>query len=225
MSVDLESQPVAADHMADFANYRAMSAAAVVSCVLGGFGAFAFLSPYFAALGVIGAIVAVYAWRKIRVNRDELTGEGVAKLGLALSLGISGLALAYHGTIYATEVPEGFERVSYQRLQPDVNVPGEIIPPSVVELDGKKIFIKGYIYPQAKSEDLKEFVIVRDNGDCCFGGRQPKLTDMILVKLAEPLTIDYSTRLHALAGTFHVAQGAVGGLGLVVYHLDATYIQ
>ena len=55
---------------------------------------------------------------------------------------------------------------------------------SYKELDGKKVFIKGYMYPSSQMTGIREFVLCRDNGTCCFGG-QPRLTDMIRVKLKD----------------------------------------
>ena len=40
-------------------------------------------------------------------------------------------------------------------------------------------------------------------GTCCFGG-EPKLTDMIEVKLEGSLAIEYARRKRKLAGTFKV---------------------
>jgi hypothetical protein len=66
---------------------------------------------------------------------------------------------------------------------------------------------------------------VRDKGDCCFGG-DPKLTDMILVKLKPPLKATFDMRVRKLAGTFKVAPGrALDGLGGVIYHLDADHLE
>jgi hypothetical protein len=130
------------------------------------------------------------------------------------------------GMIYATEVPEGYQRISYEQLQPDQDAPGQIMPPSALELDGKRVFIKGYVFPGAQQRGLKQFVLCRDNGDCCFGGN-PKLTDRILVNLADPMRLEYSTRLHKLAGTFRIKPArATDGLdGGVLYHLEADYLK
>ena len=50
---------------------------------------------------------------------------------------------------------------------------------------------------------VDKFLLVPDMGTCCFGG-QPKLTDMIEVKLAKGQVINYSMRKRALAGVFEV---------------------
>ncbi len=77
------------------------------------------------------------------------------------------------------------------------------IPSSAMALEGKKVFIKGYVYPGREMEGIKTFLLVRDQGDCCFGGN-PKITDRIQVTLVDPLRLTYKPRLHKLAGVFHV---------------------
>ncbi len=92
-------------------------------------------------------------------------------------------------------------------------------------MEGKKIFIKGYIYPGREIEGIKTFLLVRDQGDCCFGGN-PKITDRIQVTLTDPLRLTYRPRLHALAGVFHIKPTtAVNAGGGVFYQLDADYLQ
>ena len=63
-----------------------------------------------------------------------------------------------------------------------------------IELDGKQIFVKGYVHPGVSSvSKLKKFVLVPDMGTCCFGG-DPAPTDMIEVTLEDPLTVDFALR-------------------------------
>jgi hypothetical protein len=158
-------------------------------------------------------------------NPEEFTGQRLALAGLAMASVFLAVGMATAGVVYATEVPEGYTRISYEGLQPDQDSPGQIMPPSALELDGKRVFIKGYVYPGAQQQGIKQFVLCRDNGDCCFGG-SPKLTDMILVDLVDPLRLTYSRRLQRLAGTFRIkpAQGT-DGLGGVLYQLEADYLQ
>ena len=60
-----------------------------------------------------------------------------------------------------------------------------------MELNGKKIFMKGYVYPDGQRTNIKRFVLVADLGTCCFGG-QPKLTHMVEVTLRDPYRVEYS---------------------------------
>lgn len=210
----------------DYMQYRALCSAAVASLIVGILSLLAFLYPWFALIPVVGVALGIYGLRKIRANPAELTGEPVAKAGLILSLafGIGGPAyLAYE---YATEVPEWAERISYAQLQPDPAIPEQAVPPAAIALNGKKVFIKGYIYPgENLQHGLKQFVLCADQGDCCFGGN-PKVTDRIEVNLADPLTVSYSQKMFRVAGTFRLEPTqAPGGLGAVYYHIDAEYVK
>jgi hypothetical protein len=213
------------DDAVEYARYKAVSTAAVASLVVGLLSLLTFLDFWFAFIPVVGLVLGAVALKKIRANPEELTGEPVAKLGLALNLviGIAGPATLLY--IYATEVPDWAQRISYAELQPDKAVPGEVVPPSVRELDGQKVFIKGFIFPDSQKDGIRQFVLCRDKGDCCFGG-DPKLTERILVTLAEPNTIGFSEKMFKVAGTFHFKPTqAPGTLGAVLYHLDAEYVK
>lgn len=222
------TEPVgAAPPLEEVASYRSLSSAAVVCLVLG------LLSPLTAVAWVMAAIPAlalvVGAWALWRIRRfpDDYTGVGLAKTGMALaavSWPLGWGRLAYE---YATEVPPGYQRISYAELQTDPARPNEIVPASAAALDGKRVFIKGYVYPGATDHGIRRFLLVRDNGTCCFGGEKPKLNDMIDVTLTGDLAINYSTGVRKVAGTFKVApqQGIDPSVGIVLYQLEADYVK
>jgi hypothetical protein len=224
MSIDLESR--AADSQR-YEHYRALSTSAVASLIVGLLSCTAILDWSLVAIPLLGIPLSLFALVKVRRHSDELTGEKLARAGLALSLLFAVVGPARLTYEFVTEVPDGYERVSYAELQPDPAVASQAVPPSAVELEGKRIFIKGFVYPGREKDGIRQFLLVRDQGDCCFGGN-PKITDRIQVTLADPLRLRFQSRLHKVAGTFHVApqnvtvEGAKGG---VLYHLDADYVQ
>lgn len=227
MSVELERPRVESEGVESYAQYRALSSLAVVSGVLGVLSASAMLDWSLFVIPVVGIVAGAVALKKIRANPAEYTGEGFALAGSVLSMVFLVAGASWLSYSYATEVPEGHQRISYDLLQPDAKTPNQIIPPSAQELDGKKVFIKGYVYQPSggHTTGLKQFVLVRDKGQCCFGGN-PKLTDMILVKLRGSLSAEFNMRVVKLAGDFHVSPAAgVDGLGGVVYQLDADYLK
>jgi hypothetical protein len=216
-------EPVVVDN--DYLDYKTLSSAAVASLVLGILSLLAFLHPWFAAIPLLGLIFGFVAIRGIRANSDEFTGMPVAKAGLLLSLVFGVTGPSYQAYVYATEVPDGATRISYAQLQPQENVPGQLIPPEALELNGQQVFIKGYIYPGQQQHGITQFILCRDQGDCCFGGN-PKVTDRIEVKLPPELAVSYSQRQFKLAGKFRVEPTQTGdGLGAVYYHLDADYVR
>ena len=140
---------------------------------------------------------------------------------LCLSLGSVKLANAYEN-----ECPEGFRRT---------NFPNEIskhefvyygnrrrLSPEVAPLVGEKLFLKGYMWQTQKSEGLTEFVFLKDNGDCCFGG-EPKPFDMMVVKMVEGTTRSYEGRMVSVAGVLNANVKA--GEGEPVYTVDATLVE
>jgi hypothetical protein len=209
---------------ADYASYRAISPAAVGSFVLGMASASAFINWWLVVIPIAGVLLGIVAWRQINEQRDELTGRPLALAGIALSAAcaVGGQATLWHE--YLTEVPEGHVRLTYDDLQPDERVLGQVVPPTILEHDGKRIFIKGYVLAGTRREGIKTFILVRDQGDCCFGGN-PKLTDRVLVQLKPGRTFSYTDRRQKIIGEFHVRAGkAVDVQGDVVYQLHDAEI-
>jgi hypothetical protein len=224
MSTELDTRQSIAD---DYQHYRALSTSAVASLIVGLLSSLAILDWMLIALPVVGIALSLFALVTVKRRSDELSGQGLARAGLVSSLVfvVAGPALLTYE--YVTEVPDGYERISYAELQPDPAEPGQLVPPSALELEGKRIFIKGFVYPGREKDGIRQFLLVRDQGDCCFGGN-PKITDRIQVTLADPLRLTYQSRLHRVGGTFHVAvsETTVGGAkGGVFYHLEADYAQ
>lgn len=200
--------------------YKPISPAATLALVVGIAAAIAAVAVAdlgwgFAAVPVIGFLMGLKGLASVR--RYDMAGRGAARAALALStLSLVGGSAAY-AYILKTTVPPGYARISYDPLQPGMGGP---VPTSAQDLDGKKVYINGYMYPTGEGYGLKGFVLCRDNGTCCFGG-QPKLNDMIEVKVKDGRTIDYTSSLRGIGGTFRVRPDkAPGGLGQVVYHIE-----
>ncbi len=189
MSVDV--QPGYDEANQQYEHYRALSTAAVGSLIVGVMSAAAILSWFLVCVPLIGAALSLYALVNLNRRSDELTGAALARAGLALSLLFLVAGPAWLTYEYATELPPGYARVSYTDLQPDPTQAGQQVPPSALDLEGKKIFIKGYVYPGREKDGIRQFLLVRDQGDCCFGGN-PRITDRIQVTLVDPLAAQVS---------------------------------
>lgn len=218
----VDSSPALEDQLGpdDLERYRALAPAAVASAVCGLLSAAAFLDWWWAIVPFMGVLTGWYALRQIRAHPHELTGARAARFGFVASLlGLIG-GVGFLSFTYATEVPDGHLRISYADLQPDERIPGQEIPPSARSLDGQRVFIKGYALAGRAKEGITKFVLVRDKGDCCFGGN-PKLTERILVNLRPGKPLSYTDHLQKLTGVFRLELGqAVDVKGSVVYQLD-----
>jgi len=206
--------------------YRAVSKSAVLCLVLGLLSLGGLLFSALLPLPVAGIVLGLVARVKLRRYPDELSGRPAVVLGMVLNIAVFVGGSVMHTVVYATEVPEGFRRISFADLQPVPEAPQLPIPPQALDLNGKKVFIKGYVYPDGQQYNIKRFILIPDMGTCCFGG-QPKLTDMVEVTLRDPLRTIFERRKRRLAGTLSVDTRLkpVSGLGGVYYRLDAEYVR
>ena len=205
-------------------DYKPIPVSAPVSAVLGLCSLVAFLP----AVGVVGFLIATAglataftAWRTIRAQ--DAAGLWMAALGALLSLaGLAGGA-TYHAVAFASELPPGHTRLDFNNdIARKAVAPTGGYSEAIKRLDGEKIFLKGYMYPDPSGqvEDLNAFIFVKDSGECCFGGK-PQLTDMIRVDM-KGATADFSPGLVSVAGTFDLRpEGGRQDLD-PMFRIDAT---
>ncbi len=213
------------DIQADYLRYRSLSMLAVTSFGLALLSVAALILPPLLFLPALGTLTGLLAVRTIRARKDELAGIGLAWTGLMASLLILITGSAMTAITYATEVPDGYQRISFLELQPDEDQPQLPVSQRALELNNQRVFVKGYIYPDERGAQLKQFVMVPDMGTCCFGG-QPKLTDMIEINLSDPLRTQYSYKRHKLGGVLKVDTRLkpISGVEGVYYRLEADYL-
>ncbi len=216
------------DSADDFA-YRPVPPLAPISLFLGFCALSGFVGIPCLAVGGVGMLLGAVALWQIRRAEGALGGKGIARLGVGLSAVMLVAGSGYHAYAYVTELPEGYQRVSFVELAkyPPASVEGGHIQiaPEVAELDGKPIFIKGYMYPTRQRTDISEFVLVKDTGQCCFGG-QPKLSDMIIVQLGDGMTVNYrEQQLVGVGGIFRPNTLAHAEGLTAVYVLEGTHFK
>ncbi|MCY2976826.1 MAG: DUF4190 domain-containing protein [Planctomycetota bacterium] len=210
------------DFDADDSIYKAVSRAAIASLVL---GVLATLSVWFVPLillPIVGLILGIVGIKNIREFPGELTGTTLACLAIAVNALFLIGSPSLHTYTYLTEVPEGYIRSSFSELKSDA-YGYDYPPPSALELNGKNVFLKGYIHPTSiVSGAAQKFILVPDLGTCCFGG-QPKLTHMIEVTLSGDNFARYAQRQVKIAGTLHVDTQLkpIADLQGVYYQMDA----
>ncbi len=200
--------------------YRARSGTAVAALTFALLSPLAFLGWWLLAVPLVGLVLGLVALGDIRRRPTALTGRGLALVAVALAVLCFGAALGYLSIVYATELPPGHERLGYAALQPAAGDPPTAVPATALALDGRDVLIKGYMYPGSRQRGIVQFLLVRDQGDCCFGGN-PKITDRVLVQLADLKGIEFSPRLRKVAGRFRVEPtGTATPDGGVLYHID-----
>ena len=209
-------------------SYIPVTPLAPITLFFGLFSITSLLGMFGLAFALVGTIVGVICMLKIRKAQGELGGRTLGGIGLALSVLFLIGGSGYHSYLYATECPEGYQRVSFNWIskQAPTYQDGKLeIAPAVAELDEKPIFIKGYMYPTRQLTGISEFVLVKDTGECCFGG-QPKPTDMIVVQFKNGKTVNHrEQQLVAVSGIFKAKQVVQSGQLTAIYSLEGTHFQ
>ncbi|MDA8745750.1 DUF3299 domain-containing protein [Rubripirellula amarantea] len=75
----------------------------------------------------------------------------------------------------------------------------------VQALNGKKVKLRGYILPATlyKETGIDQFVLVRDNQECCFGPGAA-LFDCVMIEMEPGRTTDFVTRPVTVEGKFEI---------------------
>jgi hypothetical protein len=101
----------------------------------------------------------------------------------------------------------------------------DLLPTRVTALEMTPIRIRGYILPSFQQNGLTQFVLVRDNMECCFGPGA-LLHDCVVVRMKTGKTASFSIRPVAVTGTFRVEElRGPDGRHLAIYALDGEDVQ
>jgi hypothetical protein len=101
----------------------------------------------------------------------------------------------------------------------------DLLPTRVTALETTPIRIRGYILPSFQQTGLTQFVLVRDNMECCFGPGA-LLHDCLVVRMKPGKTASFSIRPVAVTGTFRVEElRGPDGKHLAIYALDGEDVQ
>jgi hypothetical protein len=101
-----------------------------------------------------------------------------------------------------------------------------LLTDKVKQLEGKAIKIRGYILPSFQQTGIKQFVLVRDNMECCFGPGA-LLHDCILVEMLPPASTSFTVLPVSVEGKFSIREvkDPVNGKHLAIYHLDGKEVR
>lgn len=120
------------------------------------------------------------------------------------------------------------DQITFDTIKFEMEKGGEfqrtMLTEKIEALAGKKVEIRGYILPSFQQEGIKQFVLVRDNMECCFGPGAA-LYDCVIVDMVPPHTAKYTVRPVTVLGTFGINVLDQDGETLAIYHLDGEAVQ
>ena len=89
---------------------------------------------------------------------------------------------------------------------------------------GRTIRIRGFILPSFKQDGITQFVLVRDNMECCFGPGAA-LFDCIMVRMVPGKTASFSIRPVTVEGKFSIDEWKdFDDVVRAIYQLQATAV-
>jgi hypothetical protein len=117
-----------------------------------------------------------------------------------------------------------FDDIRFE-MKPEEPFRRKMVTPAIEQLSGQRIRIRGFMLPTAQQRGIKQFVLVRDNQQCCFGPGAA-LFDCILVEMEAGQSAAFSIRPVAVTGKFEVSEfDGPDGRCLAIYHMDAEGVE
>ena len=99
-----------------------------------------------------------------------------------------------------------FDDLKFEIL-PDAPYDASMLTDELRALDGKVVKLRGYILPSTlfREKNIDEFVLVRDNQECCFGPGAA-LFDCVVVNLVGDTRTNFTTLPVTVTGTFKLKE-------------------
>ncbi|MEL7265223.1 MAG: hypothetical protein AAFP69_10525 [Planctomycetota bacterium] len=145
------------------------------------------------------------------------------RLVLVFGLGLASITMFGGGTAFAEAPTKGqrevkrverdrsaaiakgdisFDDIKFE-IEPGQKFEKTMLTETIKSLEGKDVTIRGWILPSIlfKQTGIKQFVLVRDNKECCFGPKAA-LFDCLVVKMAGSHTTDFTPLRITVTGKF-----------------------
>ncbi len=201
----------------DYKQVATLSVGALVAAVFGLLGFF--WTPFIAA-SLIGLTLGILAYRKIMRAPDEITGGKLAIIAIATSAILAISSTCWRTYTYFNSAPPGYVIVPFDSMA--LTKDGEI-DEKILELDGRKVYIEGFMYPTKQHAGIENFTLVRTVGHCqyCSPGQTP--ADMIAVQMERGHTVKYrANKSVAVGGVLYVDPNWRQEQGAIPYSMKAS---
>ena len=183
-------------------DYRAIETRSIFSLILGLLSFLTMFSWWFVIVPLLGLVIGWLALQKIFTTQKEITGFKLAVLGMSLSLVFGIIGMSWHYWSYHNLIPSGYILVEFSDLAADPKT-GKI-PDKILELDGKNVFVPGYMFPKANMSGITEFALVRTLQRSKFDSTTSDPTETIYVRMISGQKLNYRTDLVKVGGVLRV---------------------
>lgn len=183
-------------------DYKEINTLAVISIVAAVVSALGFFFKPFILLAAVGFILGYLAFRRILRASEEQGGMVLATAGMGLAFLIGVSASIFQVWYYYHNAPPGYEVVEFDSMGFDKK--GKVRP-EILALDGKKVYITGYMYPTDRHSGIESFQLVRLLAHCKFCSPGTNPADMIAVDLENGMTVSYrANKIVGVGGILYI---------------------
>jgi hypothetical protein len=111
-------------------------------------------------------------------------------------------------------------------IERDQDFADEMLTDKVREIEGKHVILRGFVLASSifQQTGIKQFVLVRDNQECCFGPGA-YLYHNAQVEMTPPATAEFAIRPVTVEGKFSIRPWRSGGKCYSVFHIQADSVK
>jgi hypothetical protein len=119
--------------------------------------------------------------------------------------------------------------ITFDDLKFDIEKGGKferkMLTTDIESLKKRTVRIRGYMFPTFQQEGIQEFVLVRDNQECCFGPGAA-IFDCIRVKMDKGKSAKFSVRPITVKGKFEIEEFRMpDGFLAAIYKITAIEVK
>jgi hypothetical protein len=116
---------------------------------------------------------------------------------------------------------DDFDLLKVLNMEPVTEDAPSRMPMWLKDLNGKRIRVRGFMFPPFEDEGIRAFTLARDNQICCFG-RNPMVYDLVDVFMRKGESSDYiQNRPFDVIGVFHIGDSIIPG---ELYSMDDAVV-
>ncbi len=160
---------------------------------------------------------------QLKDNLDNRSAEGTGPREIQLLIPEKSFSADSSGLIRLTY--DDFDLLKILNMEPVPANAAEYFPSWLESLDGKKVRVRGFMYPPGLDDGITAFLLARDNQICCMG-KAAKIYDLVQVFLKDDHETKYIlNRPFDVIGTFRIVpEGNKSGLFQLYEIEDAVVV-
>ncbi len=201
-------------------DYKQITTFGVVAHVCAVVGTLGFVWTPLILVSLLGLILGIIAKRKIMRAPEDISGGTMTTVAVVLCGLLFVSSIGWRTYAHFVSVPAGYQELPFDNM---ALTKDKEIAPEIAALDGRKVYIEGYMYPTKRHSGIESFTLVRTLGHCKFCSPGTNPADMIAVQMERGQTVKYrANRPVAVGGVLSVNPNWRDQPGSIPYAIHAS---